>query len=204
MDRMHDDHVDVVLVDHDEAVYTEISAALEKIGLSVRHYNTGEHFLKDMGRFTASCILMDVQLPGQSGIELLRSVGATKMPAPVLVMSQKGDVPNAVQAIKLGALDCLEKPFDISQLLPRLQDVLVKGDDRRPHTTLHDKVEHLNDLTGRQRAVLEHVVSGASNKEIGRVLGISSRTVEVHRARIMTRLGVRKVADLVRLVLREH
>lgn len=204
MDRMHDDHVDVVLVDHDEAIYAEISAALGKAGLSVRHYNSGERFLKDMGRFTASCILMDVQLPGQSGIELLRNVGASKMPAPVVVMSQKGDVPNAVQAIKLGALDFLEKPFDISHLFARLQDVLVKGDGRRPHTTLHDKVEHIDDLTARQRVVLEYVVSGASNKEIGRVLGISTRTVEVHRARIMARLGVRKVADLVRLVLREH
>jgi two-component system, LuxR family, response regulator FixJ len=204
VDRMHDDHVDVVLVDRDVAVYAEISTALAKAGLSVRHYDSGEHFLKDMGRFTASCILMDVQLPGQSGIDVLRSVGAAKMPAPVLVMSQKGDVPNAVQAIKLGALDFLEKPFDISHLFARLQGVLVKGDDRRPHPTLHGKVENIRDLTARQRQILEYVVSGASNKEISRLLGISARTVEVHRARIMSRLGVRKVADLVRLVLREH
>jgi two-component system, LuxR family, response regulator FixJ len=204
VDRAHDDHVDVVLVDHDVAVYTEISNAFAKAGLSVRHYNSGEHFLQDMGRFTASCILMDVQLPGQSGIELLRKVGAAKMPAPVLVMSQKGDVTNAVQAIKLGALDFLEKPFDVSHLFAKLQDVLVKGGDRYLHTTLHDKFEHIDDLTTRQRQILEYVVSGASNKEIGRVLGISTRTVEVHRARVMARLGVRKVADLVRLVLSEH
>jgi FixJ family two-component response regulator len=148
-------------------------------------------------------VLIDVHLPGCSGLDVLRRLDARRYPAPVLVISGRGDIPTAIDAIRNGALDFIEKPFDPSAVATRVRDAI----DAWANLNRHDSIltrdfPGRERLTARERDVLERIASGASNKEAGRELGISPRTIEVHRARIMEKLAAKNAADLMRIVLR--
>jgi FixJ family two-component response regulator len=154
---------------------------------------------------TPSAILLDVHIPGKSGLDILRELHGEDYPAPIFMISGQGDIAMAVSAIKNGALDFIEKPFRGSEIVARL-DEAIDAYARRRSQSPASNIASLHfpgrePLTRREREVLEQFTTGASNKEAGRTLGISPRTIEDHRANIMKKLGAKNAADLVRIVM---
>lgn len=201
----HDFELDVVIVDDDSAVRDALSVLLEMEGLKVRTYETGEAFLAEAGGLKPGCVLMDVHMPGRSGLDILDALGGAGYHAPVVMISGQGDVPMAVYAMRHGAFDFIEKPFDAPVVLSRVKEAMARVASSTT-VSMHGRLPAFpghETLTAREVDVLEHIVAGASNKEAGRLLGISPRTIEVHRARIMEKLKARNTAELVRLVYRE-
>jgi len=188
----------IVAVDDDLAVHEALVARLEPAGLRVHAFASGVEFVRVAGHIRADCVLLSLSLPHLSGWDVLKAIGGKHYPAPV-ILTGSGSIPTAVAAIKAGAYDFIEKPFDLDAVVVRLQE-LVRSRSQAPG------VRELNfpgkeELTSRELDVLEQVMSGRSNKEAGRILGISPRTVEVHRGRVMAKLGARNTASLMRIVL---
>ena len=199
---------EVFIVDDDPSVLSALAVVFSGEGFQVTSFGEGEAFLSAAQSHTPSCILLDVHRPGRSGIDVLKELNARQYPAPVFIISGQGDIPMAVDAIRHGALDFIEKPFDALAVVARVREA-VQAWERRAQKS----GERLREfpgaqlLTPREREVLEQIAQGASNKEAGRRLSISPRTIEVHRARIMEKLSARNAADLMRIVLgagREH
>jgi len=189
---------EIFVVDDDEAMRDTLSAVLAPEGCRVTCFAEGQSFLAAARARTPACILLDVNMPDRSGLDVLRELDAPHYPAPILIVSGQRDVPTAVNAIKGGALDFIEKPFNAAAVVARVREAISAWAGRALLTDVRG-AEH---LTPREHEVLLLLTSGASNKEAGRTLGISPRTVEVHRARIMDKLGAKNAADLVRIVLR--
>lgn len=193
------ENLTVYIVDDDPSVRDSLSLMLGLAGYRVALYAHAEAFREAWRDSWSGCVLADLRLPGASGVELqawLRERGST---LPVVIMTAHGDVPTARKAFQAQAVDFLEKPFDHGQLLEAIRTAfaleerrLLRSDNRRK------ELQKLAVLTAREREVLDHAARGLHAKEIGRVLGISPRTVEVHKSRIMSKLGVRNVAELVR------
>jgi FixJ family two-component response regulator len=198
INQQHLDGTEIFVVDDDEMMRDTLLAVLAPEGCRVTCFAEGQSFLLAARARTPACILLDVNMPDRSGLDVLRELDAPHYPAPILIVSGQRDVPTAVNAIKGGALDFIEKPFEAAAVVARVRDA-INGWARR---ALLADVRGAAQLTSREREVLVLLTSGASNKEAGRTLGISPRTVEVHRARIMDKLGAKNAADLVRLVLR--
>ena len=179
-----------------------LSAVFAPEGCRVTCFAEGQSFLIAARARTPSCILLDVNMPGRSGLDMLRELDAPHYPAPILIVSGQGDVPTAVNAIKGGALDFIEKPIEAAAVIARVREALMAWPRRPANGNGHlTEVKGAGLLTAREREVLDRVIAGASNKEAGRTLGISPRTVEVHRARVMDKLGAKNTADLVRIVV---
>ncbi len=201
----HGFDLDVVIVDDDAAVRDALSILLEMEGLKVKTYEHGDAFVVDARILKPGCVLMDVHMPGRSGLDILDAIGGSAYHAPVVMISGQSDVPMAVYAMKHGAFDFIEKPFDGPVVIRKVREALEQV-PRGGAVTIHGRLPAFTGhetLTVREVDVLEHIVAGASNKEAGRLLGISPRTIEVHRARIMEKLKARNTAELVRLVYRE-
>ncbi len=198
---------EVLIVDDDPLVLNALTVVLSKEGYQVTGFAEGASFLAAARSRTPTCVILDVHMPGRSGLDILKDLNAQQYPAPIFIISGIGDIPMAVEAIKNGALDFIEKPFDASTVVTRVRDAVeawsrrakqAGGDEGLPRAFPgHDL------LTARERDVLGQIASGSSNKQAGRELGISPRTIEVHRARIMEKLGAKNAADLVRIVLSE-
>jgi len=202
MDEQHLSGSEIFVVDDDEAMRDTLSALLAPEGCRVTCFAEGQSFLDAARARTPACILLDVNMPGRSGLDMLRELDAPHYPAPILIVSGQGDVPTAVNAIKGGALDFIEKPFEAAAVVARVRDAITSWARRPMNGDGHlAEVRGADLLTPREREVLTQVVAGASNKEAGRCLRISPRTVEVHRARIMEKLSAKNAADLVRIVL---
>jgi two-component system, LuxR family, response regulator FixJ len=193
---------EIFIVDDDPSVRTALTVMLSGEGFEVTTFVEGEAFLTAARSRTPGCVLIDVHLPGCSGLDVLRKLDAEHYPAPILVISGRGDIPTAVDAIRNGALDFIEKPFDAAAVVARVRDAISawRNVDREGSILALDFPGHER-LTARERDVLERIARGASNKEAGRQLAISPRTVEVHRARIMEKLNAKNAADLMRIVL---
>ena len=189
------------IVDDDPAIRDALTVVFELEGFSVREFDDGESFLGMVDNERPQCVIMDVHMPGQSGIEILRRLHSTGFDVPVFVISGQGDIPMAVEAIKHGAHDFIEKPFDADTVVGRVRDAIAAAEKAGDGKGLASDFPGADSLTPREREVLIEITGGASNKEAGRTLGISPRTIEVHRARIMEKLGARNAADLVRIVL---
>lgn len=194
---------EVFIVDDDPTVRAALAVALSGAGYQVTSFVEGETFLSAARSRTPGCVLIDVHLPGCSGLEVLRKLDPQHYPAPILVISGHGDIPTAVDAIRSGALDFIEKPFDPATVATRIRAAIdAWANLNRDDCILGNDFPGHERLTARERDVLERIARGASNKEAGRELGISPRTIEVHRARIMEKLAAKNAADLMRIVLR--
>ena len=189
----------VHVIDDDEAVRRALAMLLRSTGFRAETHVSGLAFLDALarpGRVPTECVLTDVRMPGLDGIELLRRLKERGFPGPIIVMTAHGDVSTAVQAMKAGAIDYIEKPFDDEALLSAIGAAL---DHSVSQKTVTDAAARISFLSPRERQVLQLLTAGKSNKEVARDLGLSSRTVEVHRARLMAHLGVGSLAEAVRL-----
>ena len=196
---------EIFVVDDDPAVRETLSVVLSVSGYEVVCFADGAAFLEVARNRTPAALLLDVHIPGKSGLDILRELHGEDYPAPIFMISGQGDIAMAVSAIKNGALDFIEKPFRGTDLVTRL-DEAIDAYARRQEKTSPSRIATLQfpgrePLTRREREVLEQFTGGASNKEAGRTLGISPRTIEDHRANIMKKLGARNAADLVRIVM---
>jgi FixJ family two-component response regulator len=195
---------EIFVVDDDPAVRETLSIVLSAGGYKVICFADGAALLAVARNRTPACILLDVHIPGKSGLDILRELHGEDYPAPIFIISGQGDIAMAVSAIKNGALDFLEKPFRGNEIVLRLNEAIDAYARRQASRSSNVGSLHFpgrEPLTRREREVLEQFTSGASNKEAGRHLGISPRTIEDHRANIMKKLGARNAADLVRIVM---
>jgi two-component system response regulator FixJ len=192
----------ICVVDDDEAVRDSLQILFEAEGFGVVAFASARDFLDD-GLALAGCLVTDLRMPDMNGLELLGALAGRAEAPPVIMITGHGDVPMAVRAMRLGAADFIEKPFDPQVLVARVRDVLgaaTSADTGAPAAT-HDTRRRLELLTPREREVLEQLVIGRSNKAIGLELAISPRTVEIHRARVMEKMAAGSLAQLVRLAL---
>lgn len=191
----------VYLVEDDDAVRDSLAQVLEGAGLPVRAYASGEAFLAAYRGDPGGCAVLDVRLPGMSGPELQEALAARGADIPIIFLTGHADVPLAVRALKAGAYDFLEKPARNAALLDRVRSALEFQRTRHDEKfSVGEARRHFELLTERERAILLKVVAGRSSKEIARDLGISHRTVEVHRANIMRKTRAENTIQLVRLV----
>ena len=192
----------VHIVDDDASVRDSLMVLLELAGYAVRAYDSAVAFLQAASDRTAGCVLTDVQMPELNGLELQRRMSEQGIRLPVIVMTGHGDVPIAVEAMKAGAADFLEKPFGDEQLLTAVSGaVAINRRVRDEAAAVADTMRRLATLTPREREVLGHLVAGQPNKTIAYDLGSSPRTVEVHRARVMEKMGARSLPELVRMTI---
>jgi FixJ family two-component response regulator len=195
---------EIFIVDDDPLVRGTLTAVFSANDFKVMCFADGAALLDETRVRTPACIILDVHIPGDSGLDILKHLNAQDYPAPIFIMSGKGDIAMAVQAIKNGALDFIEKPFRGSAVVTRVQEA-IEAFTRWPKESESNAADfHFpgrEPLSRRERDVLALIVKGASNKEAGRQLGISPRTIEDHRARIMAKLGAKNAADLIRIVL---
>jgi two-component system response regulator FixJ len=192
----------IYVVDDDASVRDSLTLLLETAGFQVRAYDSPLSFLAAVPSGGVGCVLTDVQMPELNGLELQQRIGAQGIRLPVIVMTGHGDVPIAVQALKAGATDFLEKPFDDAQLLSAVKRAIAVSQRAKDEATaVADIAGRLATLTPREREVLDRLVAGQPNKTIAYDLGSSPRTVEVHRARVMEKMQARSLAELVRMTI---
>lgn len=199
---MRSEQLTVFVIDDDASVRDSIALMLGLAGYRTAVFADAEAFLAAWNNDWAGCVVADVRLPGQSGVELLDELRRRGKSLPFVIITAHGDVPTARAAFRSQAVDFLEKPFDHKQLRAAI-DAAFALEDRRIQREDSRRLdaEKLGRLTSREREVLEQAARGLHAKEIAAVLGISPRTVEVHKTRIMEKLGVRNVAELVRFAL---
>ena len=192
----------VHVVDDDPAVRDSLAFLLQAAGLNVRVYDSAAAFLAVAPGLRSGCVLTDVRMPQMDGLTLQRRLAALGGNLAVVVMTGHGDVPVAVEALKAGARDFLEKPFEEEHLLGVVREALAASEQaQHEHQVSADIGAHYASLTPREREVLGRLAAGQPNKTIAYDLGTSPRTVEVQRARVMEKMGARSLADLVRMVL---
>jgi two-component system response regulator FixJ len=192
----------VHVIDDDDAVRASLRFLLESAGLEVRTYDSASIFLKELSHDVHGCVVTDIRMPGVSGIELLRHLSVIGVALPVIVITGHADVPLAVEAMKCGAIDFLEKPFDDDELLSSVGSALHRHESVSSHELARNEVHaRLDALSGRERQVLEGVLAGCQNKTIAYDLGISSRTVDIYRAHLMTKMQATSLSRLVRMAL---
>jgi two-component system response regulator FixJ len=193
----------VYVIDDDPAMRDSLDFLLGAAGFEVVLYDSAQRFADEVAGLPFGCIVSDVRMPGMDGIELLRHVKAQRDALPVIVMTGHGDIPLAVEAMKLGALDFLEKPFDDDRLIAMIGQALREGEARAEGDALTAEVAaRIASLSPRERQVMEGLVAGLSNKQIARDYDISPRTIEVYRANVMTKMQAASLSELVRLALR--
>ncbi len=193
----------VYIVDDDAAVRDALAYLLASVGQSVRVFESAQAFLEHCaGHECCGCVVLDVRMPGMSGMEVLQRLYEQEAALPVIVITGHGDVPMAVEAMKLGAIDFLQKPFRDQALLERIQYALEQAATQQQARRDQDIIrQRLAELTPRESQVLTAVVEGKANKVIASELSLSQRTVEIHRARIMGKMQAQSLANLVQMVM---
>jgi two-component system response regulator FixJ len=191
----------VVVIDDDEAVLDSLRVLLESEGFEVETFERASAFLQRFEGKLPGCLVTDVRMPDMDGLELLQALSARGPLPPVIVITGHGEVPMAVQAMKLGARDFLEKPFDTAAFMTSIRNSLTGTAKSAAVVTDREMAQCLEKLTPREREVLEQLVIGRSNKGIARELAISPRTVEIHRARVMEKMRAESLSQLVRMAL---
>ena len=190
----------VYVIDDDPAMRDSLDFLLGAAGFNVRLFNSAQVFLDELAGLEAGCVVTDVRMPGIDGMELLRRLSSSPRKLPVIVMTGHGDVPLAVEAMKLGALDFLEKPFEDDRLIGMIETAWRRSESGSKSEALSaDLVARVASLTQRERQVMQGLVTGQSNKTIAREYDISPRTVEVYRANVMTKMQAGNLSELVQV-----
>jgi two-component system response regulator FixJ len=193
----------VYVIDDDDAMRDSLDFLLGSADFHVTLFGSADHFLDTLSKADFGCVVSDIRMPGIDGIELLKRLKASRSAFPVLIMTGHGDVPLAVEAMKLGAADFLEKPFEDDRLIGMIDVALKEAQSgaRSEGVTL-DIAARIESLTPRERQVMGGLIAGLSNKLIAREYDISPRTIEVYRANVMTKMQAGSLSELVRLAMR--
>ena len=192
----------VFIVDDDPAMRDSLAFLIGSVGRQVETYASGEQFLEAYDEQRPGCIVLDVRMPGLSGLELMEKLQVDRFAPPVVLITGHGDIPMAVRALKAGAFDFIEKPFSDQVLLERIQQALQQdGEEREDERKRLDIERRSTRLTSRENQVFELVVAGKPNKVIASDLGLSQKTIEVHRAHVMEKMRAESFADLVKMAV---
>jgi two-component system, LuxR family, response regulator FixJ len=193
----------VYVIDDDEAMRDSLDFLLESAGFDVTLFDGASNFLDACAELELGCVVSDVRMPGLDGIELLKRMKIKHGAFPIIVMTGHGDVPLAVEAMKLGAVDFLEKPFEDDRLITMIEMAIREAEPAAKSEALtQDIVARIATLSPRERQVMEGLIAGLSNKLIARDYDISPRTIEVYRANVMTKMQANSLSELVRLAMR--
>ena len=192
----------VMVVDDDSGVRNAMRSLLKSVGLASQLHGSAQDFLESYDPLQPGCLVLDIRMPGMSGLELQQELNMRGATIPVIFMTGHGDVPMAVEAMQHGAFDFLQKPFRDQDLLDRIQKAIVRDGKLRESLGEHARIRaRLETLTEREREVLDLMIQGKQNKAVAQELGVSPRTIEIHRARVMEKMDVQSVAELVRMML---
>jgi two-component system response regulator FixJ len=190
----------VFIVDDDPAIRFAMQALMDSVNIEHEIFASGDEFLENADDHRAGCLVLDIRMPGLGGLELQEELLKRDSMLPIIFITGHGDVPMAVDAMQKGAVDFIQKPFRDQDLLDRIREALKTDQKRREEQQKHAEVaERLARLTNREREVFDLVVTGKPNKVIAYELGVSQRTVEIHRARVMEKMQARSLADLVKM-----
>ena len=193
----------VYVIDDDEAMRDSLHFLLDSSGYQVKPFDSATSFLEALPKLEFGCVVSDVRMPGIDGIELLKRMKAANSMFPILIMTGHGDVPLAVEAMKLGAVDFLEKPFEDDRLTAMIETAIRQvGPAVKNEAVAHDIATRIATLSPRERQVMNGLIAGLSNKLIAREYDISPRTIEVYRANVMTKMQAGSLSELVRLAMR--
>lgn len=193
----------VYVIDDDAAMRDSLNFLLEAAGFDVTMFDTATRFLNLLPRLDFGCVVSDVRMPGIDGIELLKRMKALKSRFPIVIITGHGDVPLAVEAMKLGAVDFVEKPFEDDRLIAMIDAAVRQSDPAaRDQAVTRDLAARIASLSPRERQVMDGLIAGLSNKLIARDYDISPRTIEVYRANVMTKMQANSLSELVRLAMR--
>ena len=193
----------VYVIDDDEAMRDSLNFLLASTGFDVVLFESAQIFLDALPDLAFGCVLSDVRMPGIDGIELLKRMKARNSPLPIVIMTGHGDIPLAVEAMKLGAVDFLEKPFDDDRLVAMIETAIRRAEPAAKSEALtQDIVARVATLSPRERQVMDGLIAGLSNKLIARDYDISPRTIEIYRANVMTKMQANSLSELVRLAMR--
>lgn len=192
----------VFIVDDDEAMRNSLRWLIESVGRTVETYESARAFLENHYPGRSGCLLLDVRMPGMSGLELQSQLESHDIRLPVIILTGHGDVGMAVKAMKAGALDFIEKPFDDELLLAAIEKALTEDAEKREERASRAEIlARMSQLTKRESQVMEMVTNGKSNKEIAAELNVSAKTVEAHRAHVMEKMQAGSLAELVRMAM---
>lgn len=194
----------VFIIDDDPMICQAIAWLLDSVHLASESFGNAEAYLAAHDPSRRGCLLIDVRMPGISGLELQQRLNELQSPLPILMISGHGDVPMAVRAMRAGAKDFILKPFNDQVLLEKLQAAIVQDLNRQNHQSSQAVIERFSRLTPRERQIMSEVVTGKLNKQIAADLAISISTVEMHRAKLMQKLQVKSLAELVKIVVENH
>jgi RNA polymerase sigma factor (sigma-70 family) len=192
----------VFVVDDDQAMRNSLKWLIESVGVAVKSFASADEFLAQYQSGRAGCLVLDVRMPGMSGLELLEHLALRNVHIPAVIITGHGDVPMAVRAMKGGAIDFIEKPFNDEALLDAIRRAIAYEEQQRSFHSEHVQIQkRLSHLTPREHEVMAMVTAGKSNKEIANALGVSAKTIEAHRARVMEKMQAGSLAELVRMAL---
>jgi len=192
----------VFIVDDDEAVRDSLGLLLRSAGYRARVYGGARDFLKAFDPRDHGCLVLDIRMPGMTGLELQKHLQEIGCNIPIIFITGHGDIPMAVEAVRQGAVDFIQKPFSDQELMDRISDALEQATRQREGELERlDIMDRMGSLTAREREVMGQVVQGKANKVIAADLGVSQRTVEIHRARVMEKMQANSLAHLVRMVM---
>jgi len=193
----------VYVIDDDEAMRDSLNFLLDSAGFVASLFETAQQFLDALPTLAFGCVVSDVRMPGIDGLELLKRLKALRSGFPIVVMTGHGDVPLAVEAMKLGAMDFLEKPFEDERLIAMIETALRLAEPAaKSDAVAQDIAARIASLSPRERQVMDGLVAGLSNKLIAREYDISPRTIEVYRANVMTKMQANSLSELVRFAMR--
>ncbi|MDE5439895.1 response regulator [Bradyrhizobium sp. CSA207] len=193
----------IYVIDDDEAMRDSLNFLLDSSGFGVTLFDDAQAFLDALPGLAFGCVVSDVRMPGLDGIELLKRMKTQNCPFPIVIMTGHGDVPLAVEAMKLGAIDFLEKPFEDDRLITMIESAIRQAEPAaRSEAVSQDIAARVASLSPRERQVMEGLIAGLSNKLIAREYDISPRTIEVYRANVMTKMQANSLSELVRLAMR--
>ncbi|MEL7186941.1 MAG: response regulator transcription factor [Pseudomonadota bacterium] len=200
MTAHNDKQPTVFIVDDDAAIRFAMAALMESVNLQHEIFESADEFLEKVAEQRPGCLVLDIRMPGLGGLELQEKLIKLGNTLPIIFITGHGDVPMAVEAMQKGAVDFIQKPFRDQDLLDRIREAIETDEQRREEQQVHSEIEsRLEKLTKREREVFELVVTGKPNKVIAYELGVSQRTVEIHRARVMEKMQARSLADLVKM-----